>query len=77
MDLRHNPSLSEEPRNKPMTVVPLPPRESLLGWLENSGRFRANDADGSESHEEKVPETLEDILEPDIYASEPEEDQLN
>ena len=77
MDLRHNPSLSEEPRNKPMTVVPLLPRESLLGWLESSGRFRASEADGSEPHEQKVPETLEDILEPDIYASEPEEEQID
>jgi Protein of unknown function (DUF3134) len=77
MTLCYNPSLSEEPRNRPMTVVPLTPRESLLGWLESSGRFRASEMDEDAAQNPKISETLEDILEPEVYASDNEEDQLN
>ena len=59
-----------------MTVVPLLPRESLIGWLESSGRFRSNELDEG-FQEPKVSETLEDILEPEVYALENEEESLN
>jgi len=69
----YNPSLTEEPRNQRMKVIPLPPRETLLGWLESSGRFQLSEIDDSQDH--KSPESLDDILEPDIYTSEVEEEQ--
>jgi Protein of unknown function (DUF3134) len=69
-----NPALSEEPRNQAMRVIPLPPRESLLGWLESSGRLRFNEESETEPEDLKLPETLDDILEPEIYAVENEEE---
>jgi len=69
----YNPSLTEEPRNQGMKVIPLPPRETLLGWLESSGRFRLSEIDDSQDH--KISESIDEILEPEIYASDSEEEQ--
>lgn len=70
-----NPALSEEPRDRAMKVVPLLPRESILGWLESSGRLRCKDADeAQEMPNLEVPETLDDLLEPEVYSSESEEE---
>jgi len=71
----HNPSLSEEPRNQPMKVIPVTRRESLLSWLESTGRFRPNEI--SEFQDHKIPEELDYILEPEVYDPENEEDQLD
>lgn len=73
MDTYYNPALYEEPRNQPITVVPPMVRESLFGWLESSGRFKNYEPD--EFHGHKVTEDLDDILEPEIYAAESEEEQ--
>ena len=40
----HNPSLSEEPRNQPMKIAPRIAQETLLGWLESSGRLKPYEA---------------------------------
>lgn len=74
MTMRHNPALYEEPRNQPMKIVPLVPRESLLSWLESSGRFRSSEID--EFQDRKMLEDLDDILELEIYVPENEEEQL-
>lgn len=68
----HNPALREEPRNQPVAVIPLSGRESLLSWLENTGRFDLHQAD--EPQNLKTSEDLDDILEPDNYVLEAEED---
>ena len=75
MTTYYNPALQEEPQNQPAKVVSVIPRESLLSWLESTGRFYQSDVDEFSDH--KMPETLDDILEPDIYVLEQEEDQFN
>jgi Protein of unknown function (DUF3134) len=68
----HNPALREEPRNQPVAVIPLSGRESLLSWLENTGRFNVYEAD---VQEQKTTEDLDDILEPDNYVLEVEDEE--
>lgn len=70
----YNPALREEPRNQPIEVAPLVTQQSLLGWLESTGRLKSYD-DGSQS--DKIPEDLDDILEPELHALESEEEPLN
>ncbi len=69
----YNPSLREMPRSQSITAVPPIMQETLLDWLENSGRFLARDLD--ELQERKVVEELDDFLDPEIYAPEEEEQQ--
>ncbi|MBW4520100.1 MAG: DUF3134 domain-containing protein [Scytolyngbya sp. HA4215-MV1] len=70
----YNPALTEEPRNQPIKVVPLSPRESLLGWLERTGRLHSGETD--ELLDQKVSEDLDEFLEPDIAILEDEEEPL-
>ncbi len=69
----HNPALTEESRNEPVKVVPIIPRETLLGWLERTGRFRSSELD--EFQDGKIEEDLDDILEPDIDILDEEEEE--
>ncbi len=69
----YNPSLYEEPRNQPMRVIPPMPRETLLNWLESSGRFRSSEPD--ELQNDPVGEELDHFLDADAYALEHEEDE--
>jgi hypothetical protein len=72
MTTHFNPALYEEPLNQPVkTVLPVL-RESLFGWLERTGRFQSNEVDGFQDHQ--ISEELDDILEPEIYVLEDEED---
>lgn len=73
MTVFYNPALSQEPRNQSIKAVSPILRESLLSWLESSGRFHANDIDEFQTH--KISEDLDDILEPDLYTLENEEEQ--
>lgn len=76
MATSYNPALYEEPRNQPMQTVPPVPRESLLSWLENTGRFQSDEI--VDLQEYKIPEDLDDILEPEIHVLEDsEEEQLD
>jgi hypothetical protein len=75
MATHHNPALSEEPRNRPITVIPPILRESLFSWLESTGRFQAYEI--SELPGQSVPEDLDSILEPEIDALEDEEEPLD
>jgi Protein of unknown function (DUF3134) len=69
----HNPALTEESRNEPVKVVPIIPRETLLGWLERTGRFLSSERD--EFQDGQITEDLDDLLEPDIDILEEEEEQ--
>ncbi|MGI0491941.1 DUF3134 domain-containing protein [Alkalinema pantanalense CENA528] len=37
----YNPSLRQEPRDKPASVIPIQQESSILDWLEHTGRLRA------------------------------------
>jgi hypothetical protein len=67
-----NPALYEEPRNQPIKVTPLSSRESLLTWLENTGRLLPFVID--DAQDLKMPEDLDDILDPKIDGLEDEEE---
>lgn len=57
----HNPALNEESRNEPARIIPLRESESILNWLERTDRlFKSHKSD--ESHDDDVPEELEDII---------------
>jgi hypothetical protein len=65
MTISYNPALSEERRDQPVQVVPLPPRETLLNWLARSGRLKPQEFD--ECQRRKISEDLDEIIEPEIY----------
>ncbi len=67
-----NPALYEEPLKQPMKAVPPIPRESLFNWLELTGRFHSSEVDDSQDH--KLTEDLDDILEPEVYVLENDEE---
>lgn len=71
MTIRPNLALSEEPINQPMKTVTPVQRESLISWLERSGRFRASEVDDLQDN---LSEDLDDFLEPEAYVLESEED---
>jgi Protein of unknown function (DUF3134) len=77
MATQYNPSLHEEPQNQPTKVIPLLQRESLLSWLESSGRFRSSEIEIDEFADRKILEDIDDILESENYAQEDEEEQLD
>jgi hypothetical protein len=64
----HNPALRQEPKSKPLTVLTYVSRETLLEWLERTGKLKSDDV--NESPEQKLteggetPEDLEENLEP-------------
>lgn len=72
--MNYNPALYEEPRNQPIKVIPPALRESLLDWLENTGRFHTVDV--NEYQDFQVSENLDEILEPEIYILETEEEPV-
>jgi hypothetical protein len=74
MTIRSNLALSEEPINQPIKIVTPVLRESLFSWLERTGRFQANEGDELQDH--KVLEDLDDLLEPELYVAESEEEEL-
>lgn len=71
-----NPALHEEPRHQPAAIIPLKQEESLLDWLQSSGRLVRHVSvenyyqDEEEDEEEEVVEFLEPM---DSYALEDEE----
>lgn len=75
MTIRPNLALSEEPINQPMKAVPPVLRESLFSWLERTGRFQSSEVD--EFEDRKILEDLDDILEPETYSLDNEEEQLD
>jgi hypothetical protein len=60
MTLFHNPALRQEPKSKPLTVLSYVSRETLLEWLERTGKLKPHEM--NESSDQKLPEDLE-ILE--------------
>jgi hypothetical protein len=72
MSTLYNPALHEEPRNLPTKVVPPIARESLLSWLESTGRFQNNETDELQMVH-SMTEDLDDILESEYFLETNEE----
>jgi hypothetical protein len=54
----HNPSLREEPRNKPAPTMSTRQQVSILDWLNSTGRLIARESDSFE-YEDNVEELQE------------------
>lgn len=70
----YNPALSEEPRNLDLKLVPSVQQESLMKWLENTGRFKTSENDVVKDY--PVSEELDDFLEPDVYPDDEDDDPM-
>lgn len=69
----YNPGLSEEPRNQPLKVVASIAQESLLGWLERTGRLKPHESDDLQDY--KMSEDLDDFLEPEMQILDDDEEE--
>ena len=67
-----NPALSEESRYEPAQIIPLTGSESLLNWLKRTGRIKSYEYD--QSHDNDVPEELENMIGISISDLEQEEE---
>ncbi len=68
-----NPALSEESRYEPAQIIQLTGSESLLNWLKRTGRIKSYESD--QSHENDVPEEIENIIGISIIDLEQEEEE--
>lgn len=71
--MKFNPSLSQEPRYQAIPVMQITSKETLLDWLERTGRLKLRQSD---AHPDSyILEELDDIIDPDNYAIEEEEEE--
>jgi hypothetical protein len=66
----YNPSLRQEPRYQAIPIIPSKSTETLLEWLQRTGRLEPREIDSSLKGE--VLEDLENSIDRAIYASEEE-----
>lgn len=69
----NNPALHEEPINQKATAMPLRKNDSLLNWIESTGRFKLHEP--TELPSDKVEEDIEEILETSDYLDKEEEEE--
>ena len=55
----YNPSLREEPRNKPASIVSTRQQISILDWLDSTGRLIPRETDVSFEYEDNTEELQE------------------
>lgn len=67
-----NPALHEQPLSQLAMAIPLRENESLLSWIEDTGRFKLHEP--SESLVDKVVEEIEEILETSDFLDKEEEE---
>lgn len=71
----HNPSLCEEPRDQPPTVVPSPSSLSILDWLRKEGRLIEQPIEVPEMILEEDIDDIDDLIGDDYDEDfEPEEE---
>ena len=58
----HNPSLREEPRDQPPTVVPSPSSLSILDWLRKEGRLIEQPIEVPEMILEEDIDDIDDLI---------------
>jgi hypothetical protein len=63
----YNPSMQEEPYNHPTRIIPssLRGEETILGWLERSGRFFAQEVE--EGDDRILDDFVDEIIESEAY----------
>jgi hypothetical protein len=71
----HNPSLREEPRDQPPTVVPSPSSLSIIDWLRKEGRLIEQPIEVPEMILEEDIDDIDDLIGDDYDEDfEPEEE---
>jgi hypothetical protein len=68
----YNPSLHQESRHAAAKIPPQVERESLLKWLERTGRLKSDQV--NESQHAKDSDELDAILDAELYPSAAEEE---
>jgi hypothetical protein len=73
-----NPALHEEPRHQPTVIMPLKQEESILDWLQSTGRLVPSVSveyyyDDEEDVEEEVTEVMDTVDTYDLETEEVEE----
>jgi hypothetical protein len=71
--LFNNPALHEEPISRLAAAIPLRDNESLLKWIEGTGRFTQLEL--NEPLSDKIGEDIEEILETSDYLDKEEEEE--
>jgi hypothetical protein len=71
--MKINPSISQEPRYQAIPVMQITSKETLLHWLERTGRLKLRQSDAHP--DSQILEELDDIIDPDNYAIEEEEEE--
>jgi hypothetical protein len=74
----YNPSLRQESRYEPATVIPLKKDSSILDWLAANGRLIAREKEEYEANFLEEDEEISDLMEVDdhVYEEEEEEEQV-
>jgi hypothetical protein len=70
----NNPALHEESLNQKATAIPWRENESLLNWIEGTGRFKLYEP-SELPPSDKVVEDLEEILETSDYLDKEEQEE--
>jgi hypothetical protein len=60
----YNPSMQEEPYNHPTQIIPSSQEETILGWLERTGRFLSPDL---ENEDEGTDDLVDEMIEVEAY----------
>lgn len=68
----YNPSLQEEPRNQKTRLIPPNQVESLLNWLEHTGRLISRGID-AEHNSVSADELIDEIVDANAYNDDEEE----
>lgn len=69
----YNPSMQEEPYNHRTRLIPMRNDETMLDWLERTGRLISRDLDADE-YDTLADELVDEIIEPEAYQEEEADD---
>ncbi|MBE9141160.1 DUF3134 family protein [Nodosilinea sp. LEGE 07088] len=72
MAIFYNPSLHQESRDAAAKIPPQVERETLLKWLERTGRLKSDQVDGA--HHPKDSDELDAILDAELYPVDAEDE---
>ncbi len=69
----YNPSMKEEPHDHPTWIIPPRQEETILSWIEKSGRFITQTVE-DEDYDRAADEFVDEIIESESYRDNQDED---
>ena len=60
---KNHPALHQAPINEPALIIAPRESESVLKWIESSGRFKSHESD--KYHQDKPTNEVEELLDPE------------